>query len=45
MKEIIIPVTIRRGLGAMAGTVYGESKQDARPGAILFQTWSEKRNP
>jgi hypothetical protein len=42
VKEIIIPLTISIGLGATAGTVYGESKQEARPGAILFQTWSGK---
>lgn len=32
-----------RGRGAIGGMVFGESKSDARPGAILSQTCSEGR--
>lgn len=38
VKEIIIPLRISSGRGAMAGIVCGESKLEAKSGAILFQT-------
>lgn len=40
-KKIILPLTISRGRGTMAGIVYGASKLEARPGAILSHTWQE----
>lgn len=41
-KESVIPFTISKGRGAIAGIVLGASKWEARPGAILSQTWLDK---